>query len=84
MCSCYNHTWHSAMDTSIVLGIWSRNVCYYIGISFYIFINRAFQRNWQLVANLVGVPSVSETILEETHGVDVELGSVNNSEEKSI
>tara|TARA_Y100000739_G_scaffold205391_1_gene192593 strand:- start:1022 stop:1663 length:642 start_codon:yes stop_codon:yes gene_type:complete len=42
------------------------------------------QRNWQLVANLVGVPSVSDTILEETHGVDVKLGSVNNSEEKSI
>ena len=72
------------MDTSIVLGVWSRNVRYYIGISFIYSFIALVQRNWQLVANLVGVPSVSDTILEETHGVDVKLGSVNNSEEKSI
>ncbi|MFP6747428.1 MAG: TRAP transporter small permease [Alphaproteobacteria bacterium] len=31
------------------------------------------QRNWDLVANLVGVPSIAEVMKEETHGQDVVL-----------
>lgn len=29
------------------------------------------QRNWDLVARIAGVPSIAETVEEETHGVDV-------------
>ena len=29
------------------------------------------QRNWDLVARIVGVPSISEVMEEETHGIDV-------------
>ena len=36
------------------------------------------QRNWALVANLAGVPSVVDTIEEETQGVDVLLSTEEN------
>jgi type II secretory pathway component PulC len=29
------------------------------------------QRNWDLVAKIAGVPSISEVMEEETHGIDV-------------
>ena len=29
------------------------------------------QRNWDLVARIAGVPSISEVMEEETHGIDV-------------
>ena len=32
-----------------------------------------FQRNWDLVAKIAGVPSIAETMQEETHGIDVAL-----------
>ena len=35
------------------------------------------QRNWLLVAKLAGVPSVADTIQEETHGVEVKLKTEN-------
>ncbi|MBH68103.1 MAG: C4-dicarboxylate ABC transporter [Rhodospirillaceae bacterium] len=31
------------------------------------------QRNWDLVAKIAGVPSIAETMQEETHGIDVAL-----------
>ena len=31
------------------------------------------QRNWDLVARVAGVPSIAETMQEETHGIDVAL-----------
>lgn len=31
------------------------------------------QRNWDLMARIAGVPSIAETVEEETHGVDVVL-----------
>ena len=37
-------------------------------------------RNWLLVAKLAGVPSVADTIQEETHGVDVKLRTENASD----
>ena len=33
------------------------------------------QRNWDLVARVAGVPSIAETMQEETHGIDVALVS---------
>ena len=36
------------------------------------------RRNWALVAKLAGVPSVVDTIEEETHGVDVLLSTEEN------
>lgn len=35
----------------------------------------ALQRNWDLVSRIAGVPSISDTIEEETHGVDVFEGT---------
>lgn len=32
-----------------------------------------FQRNWDLVAKIAGVPSIAETMQEETQGIDVAL-----------
>ena len=37
-------------------------------------------RNWLLVAKLAGVPSVADTIQEETHGVEVKLKTENTSD----
>lgn len=37
------------------------------------------QRNWDLVARIAGVPSIAETVEEETHGVDVMDGSGEHS-----
>ena len=34
------------------------------------------QRNWELVARIVGVPSIIEIMEEETQGQDVELAPV--------
>ena len=39
------------------------------------------QRNWDLVARVAGVPSIAETMQEETHGIDVAL--VNKSSAKA-
>lgn len=38
------------------------------------------QRNWDLVARVAGVPSIAETMQEETHGIDVALVSESNAE----
>lgn len=40
------------------------------------------QRNWDLVSRIAGVPSISETMEEETHGIDVVLGGQDGSEPK--
>jgi len=37
------------------------------------------QRNWDLVARVAGVPSIAETMQEETHGIDVALASESNA-----
>ena len=34
-------------------------------------ITALLQRNWDLVARIAGVPSISEVMEEETHGIDV-------------
>ncbi len=33
------------------------------------------QRNWDLVSRVAGVPTIAETVEEETHGVDVKLAT---------
>lgn len=33
------------------------------------------QRNWDLVSRIAGVPTIAETVEEETHGVDVKLAA---------
>ena len=40
------------------------------------------QRNWDLVARVAGVPSIAETMQEETHGIDVALVSKSSAEAK--
>jgi hypothetical protein len=37
------------------------------------------QRNWDLVAKIAGVPSISEVMEEETQGIDVAMASTNKS-----
>ena len=39
-----------------------------------------FQRNWELVAKLIGVPSIAEVMEEETHGQDVVLATGDGAE----
>jgi hypothetical protein len=33
------------------------------------------QRNWDLVAEIAGVPSIAEVMKEETHGIDVVMAT---------
>ncbi|MEC9044156.1 MAG: TRAP transporter small permease [Pseudomonadota bacterium] len=40
------------------------------------------QRNWDLVAKIAGVPSIAETMQEETHGIDVALAGESSAEAK--
>ena len=40
------------------------------------------QRNWDLVARIAGVPSIAETMQEETHGIDVALVSASSAKAK--
>ena len=40
------------------------------------------QRNWDLVARVAGVPSIAETMQEETHGIDVALASESSAKAK--
>ena len=40
------------------------------------------QRNWDLVARVAGVPSIEETMQEETHGIDVALVSESSAKAK--
>ena len=40
------------------------------------------QRNWDLVARVAGVPSIAETMQEETHGIDVALVSESSAKAK--
>ena len=40
------------------------------------------QRNWDLVARVAGVPSIAETMQEETHGIDVALVSKSSAKAK--
>ena len=40
------------------------------------------QRNWDLVARIAGVPSIAETMQEETHGIDVALVSESSAKAK--
>lgn len=40
------------------------------------------QRNWDLVGRIAGVPSISEVMKEETHGIDVVLTGQETAEEK--
>ncbi|MED5474356.1 MAG: TRAP transporter small permease [Pseudomonadota bacterium] len=40
------------------------------------------QRNWDLVAKIAGVPSIAETMQEETHGIDVALAGESIAEAK--
>ena len=40
------------------------------------------QRNWDLVAKVAGVPSIAETMQEETQGIDVALVSESSAEAK--
>lgn len=42
-------------------------------------ITALLQRNWDLVARVAGVPSIAETMQEETHGIDVALASESNA-----
>ena len=39
-------------------------------------------RNWDLVARVAGVPSIAETMQEETHGIDVALVSESSAKAK--
>ena len=41
-----------------------------------------FQRNWDLVARVAGVPSIAETMQEETHGIDVALADESSAKAK--
>ena len=40
------------------------------------------RRNWDLVARVAGVPSIAETMQEETHGIDVALVSESSAKAK--
>ena len=40
------------------------------------------QRNWDLVAKIAGVPSIAETMQEETPGIDVALAGESSAEAK--
>ena len=40
------------------------------------------QRNWDLVARVAGVPSIAETMQEETHGIDVALADESSAKAK--
>ena len=40
------------------------------------------QRNWDLVARVAGVPSIAETMQEETHGIDIALVSESSAKAK--
>ena len=45
-------------------------------------ISALLQRNWDLVARIAGVPSIAETMQEETHGIDVALVSESSAKAK--
>ena len=45
-------------------------------------ITALLQRNWDLVARIAGVPSIAETMQEETHGIDVALVSESSAKAK--
>lgn len=45
-------------------------------------ITALLQRNWDLVARVAGVPSIAETMQEETHGIDVALVSESSAKAK--
>lgn len=53
---------------------WVMGLCLFVVtitfVTFYSVI-ALLQRNWDLVARIAGVPSISETMEEETHGIDV-------------
>jgi TRAP-type C4-dicarboxylate transport system permease small subunit len=58
-------------------------ILFFVTLIFVVFysIVALLQRNWDLVARVAGVPSIAETMQEETHGIDVAL--VNESSAKA-
>jgi TRAP-type C4-dicarboxylate transport system permease small subunit len=58
-------------------------ILFFVTLIFVVFysIVALLQRNWDLVARVAGVPSIAETMQEETHGIDVAL--INESSAKA-
>ena len=52
-------------------------ILFFVTLIFVVFYSviALLQRNWDLVARVAGVPSIAETMQEETHGIDVALVS---------
>ena len=59
-------------------------ILFFVTLIFVVFysIVALLQRNWDLVARVAGVPSIAETMQEETHGIDVALVSESSAEAK--
>ena len=70
------------MDTSTVLG--GRAILFFVTLIFVVVYSVAalLQRNWDLVARVAGVPSIAETMQEETHGIDVALADESSAKAK--
>ena len=70
------------MDTPTVLGGWPCIVFCYSNFCCFYSVVALLQRNWDLVAKIAGVPSIAETMQEETHGIDVALAGESSAEAK--
>ena len=59
-------------------------ILFFVTLIFVVFysIIALLQRNWDLVARVAGVPSIAETMQEETHGIDVALVSESSAKAK--
>ena len=59
-------------------------VLFFVTLIFVVFysIVALLQRNWDLVARVAGVPSIAETMQEETQGIDVALVSESSAKAK--
>lgn len=59
-------------------------ILFFVTLIFVVFysIVALLQRNWDLVARVAGVPSIAETMQEETQGIDVALVSESSAKAK--
>lgn len=59
-------------------------ILFFVTLIFVVFysIVALIQRNWDLVARVAGVPSIAETMQEETQGIDVALVSESSAKAK--
>ena len=59
-------------------------ILFFVTLIFVVFysIVALLQRNWDLVARVAGVPSIAETMQEETQGIDVALVSKSSAKAK--